>query len=163
LKHLLDRANEYALELADIPGWRNAPRAYADIESHLQAGEVFVVRGGPNGAVSSTITLLEKPGSEWTDAGLGDGSALYFAKFMKDPDTAADEEAHDLLRFAVDEAVRRGKTAIRCDTVTDTPHLVDYYKKLGFEERGRFIYDSSDREGVLLEANIEALENQLPA
>jgi hypothetical protein len=154
LQRLLDKSNKYSIQVSGLPGWKNVEYAYKDIEEHLQAGDVFVIRGN-NGSISSTITLSEST-DEWEERGQ-DGKALYFTKFMKDPDQARPDEALKLLKFAAEEAARRGRFLLRCDTVTDQPGIISYYKNLGFMEQGHFMYESSGREGILLEANVSHL------
>ncbi len=148
LQKLLDKANIYSIEISGLPGWKNVPYAYKNIEKNLLAGEVFIIRGN-DGKITTTITLSEDT-DEWGDKS-HDGRALYFTKFMKDPIKAKQEEATKLLKFAVDEAERRGKSLLRCDVVADQPGIQTYYKNIGFYEQGRFTHESSDREGILLE------------
>lgn len=154
LKHLLVVANNYAVKMSGLPSWVAIDRAHNDIAKHLDAKEVFVVRA-IDGTPASTITLSENT-EDWGDAG-HDGRALYFTKFMKDPISAEPNDPKLLLSFAKTRARQSNKTVLRCDTVIDQAGILNYYFGLGFQEKGRFIYDSSNREGILLEAQLNDL------
>jgi len=53
--------------------------------------------------------------------------------------------------------MRRNKPLLRCDVVAELPGLINYYLKLGFENKGDFTYESSGRPGVFLEAPPETV------
>ena len=148
---LLNKANEYSIQLSDKKAWTVMDHVYAGMEGRIARGECYVLRAS-DGTISSSISLSDKS-DEWGMLG-EDEQALYFAKLMKDPAVAADEEAKQLLVFAAQEAMRHGKRFLRCDTVAELDGLVNYYERLGFRSRGHFIYESSNRTGVLLEAPV---------
>lgn len=158
LKDLLGRANNYSREISGKLAWTQVDYVINSIREHLEAGEVYVIRDH-NGTPSSSITLSESD-EEWGENG-ADGKALYFATFMKDPKAAEVDEAEKLLRFTTEEAERRNKALIRCDAVLDQPGIIRYYTYLGFEEKGRIVYQPSGRAGVLLEVPIARLQRAI--
>jgi hypothetical protein len=153
LQYLLDRANEYSLQLSKRKAWENVEKARNVIKKDLGQGNVFIIRN--NDTITSSITLSETSGV-WDELGRDD-KALYFTKLMKDSEKAHSDEGIMLLKFAALEAKKRNKAYIRCDAVTDNHGVVSYYKKLGFQERGHIFYNPSTRQGILLEIPIDQL------
>ena len=151
LLNLLNQANTYSVTLSGKPAWIDIPKAYKSIKEQLNFGNIFIIRDN-NGNISSAITICNSS-DEWSEIGK-DGKALYFTKLMKDPQKAQTNEAVKLLNFAAKQAKRENKEFLRCDALNDPLGIVAYYKKLGFRERGFFIYESIRREGVLLEIKI---------
>lgn len=155
LWQLLDRANEYSVRISGVQAWQDVEGTRGDIRQELDAGQIYVTRG--EGGDIAAMIALDDSDSSWGDAG-HDGSALYFFKYMKDPDKLPSGDG-GLLRFAAQEALRKDKTVLRCDAVADQPGIVEHYLKLGFKEKGRIAYESpKDREGILLEAPVTFLD-----
>jgi hypothetical protein len=156
LKKLMHIANNYSIAKSGLPQWVALDEAYRDLEDRLEHGECFLMRnvnGEPTASVSTNETS-----SDWGELGQ-DGSALYFLKLMKDPSQAPLDAGQQLLGFVGREAAQRGKEFVRCDAV-DEPELqslMDFYQRNTFKERSRFIYGSSGRPGILLEARTEDL------
>ncbi|HEY5442017.1 MAG TPA: hypothetical protein VIJ68_00590 [Candidatus Saccharimonadales bacterium] len=142
LQNLLNMANDYALTQSGVRMWANMGHAYSTLRAQIEAGEFFVVRD-PRGAITSAIALADN-NECWEQAGIG-GSALYFMKLMKDPAKALPGEGLRLLGFAAAETLRQGKTLLRCDTLIESGALVDYYRRLGFQSKGTFMYESTGR------------------
>lgn len=159
LKALLDTANRYSIELSGLPQWRMIDLAYDDLRTHLESGDYYVVRA-QDGSITSAIGLSENS-EDWGER--EDGRGLHFGKLMKNPTKAQPDEGVQLIGFAAAETLRRGKALLRCDVVAELPGLVDYYLRLGFENRGGFIYKSSGRPGIFLEANPEAVLARIQA
>jgi hypothetical protein len=154
LWQLLDKANEYSLRVSGILAWQDVGGTRDDIRQELEAGQVYITRG-ENGGIAGMIALDDKDKS-WGEDG-DDDSALYFFKYMKDPSKLPSGDG-GLLRFTAEEAQRRSKTVLRCDAVADQPGIVEHYLKLGFQEKGRIVYESpKGRVGILLEAPVTHL------
>jgi len=154
LFELLHKANEYSILLSIKPAWKDMQKARRSLKEQVKRGNVYIIREG-KGSISSSITLCEI-NDEWGDLGR-DNSALYFTKLMKDPDKAQQDEGERLLHYAAKIAKRRKKVFLRCDVLNDPLGIVTYYQKHGFRERGHFIYESSRREGLLLELTLSQL------
>ncbi len=155
---VLEIANLVTLQKSGIRTWPNIEASSEDITQHVLAEEVFVIRDS-EGGVMSTITLCET-NPEWSEAARDD-PALYFTKFMRDPAKTKPGDGKPLLIFAVQEAERRGKPTIRCDALIEEVGMIAYYKALGFEEKGRTVYQLHGREGVLLETATADLKAHL--
>ncbi len=158
LKELLDRANQYSIKRAGVRLWTMMDYVYEQFRLQLERGECHVIRD-ESGHITSMIAFNEDVG-QWGDDN-NDGRALYFYKWMKDPAGAEPDEPLELLKFALQAAQKRHKTLIRCDTVSELTGLIEYYKKLGFKEVKSFVYASSGRPGVLLEATVESVLSHL--
>lgn len=152
LRELIDLANKNALDKSGAPLWTMMDVVGQALKTNLERGECYIIRN--NGRITSCICLQTKD-RLWPD----DDQALYFHKWMKHPSLATDGEAIKLLKFAATETGRRGKKYLRCDTVSDLEGLLTYYKRLGFHQVKHFIYDFSDRSGVLLEANAQEIND----
>src|SRR5579863_2524 len=93
LQYLLDRANEYSIQLSKRKAWENVEKARNEIKKALQQGNVFIIR--TNRTITSSITLSETS-DVWGKHGK-DSKALYFTKLMKDADSAHSDEGSRLL------------------------------------------------------------------
>lgn len=153
LKKLLDAANDYSVRLGERHMWTAMDHAHNDLRAHLENGDCYVIRG-PDGSITSAVGLNETS-EDW--GAREDGRGLHIGKLMKDPAKARPDEGLRLIGFAAAEALRRHKTFLRCDAVAEFPGLLDYYKRLGFEEKGNFLYRSSGRQGIFLEASPEVV------
>lgn len=155
---LLIKANTVTLDKSGIRTWPNIEASSQDIEQHVQAKDVFVMHDS-NGNIAGTITLCET-NTEWLEAA-NDSHALYFTKYMRDPNITSPGDGKPLLIFAVEEAERRGKPFLRCDTLTQEEGMIAHYLALGFEKRGRTIYELHGKEGILLETTTADLKSRL--
>lgn len=153
LQELLSKANLYSLQFSARLAWEKIDKAYAAMQKQIELGNVFIIRG--NNGITSSITVSEE-NDLWGEIGR-DEKALYFTKWIKDPEEAQKDEAMKLLTFAAAEAKKRNKIFLRCDVVSDQQKLFPFYKHLGFEERGNFFYKPSTREGTLMEIPINQL------
>ncbi len=149
LKTLLQKANNYSLEISGIPQWTKWDVVFEQLRFHLKNESMFVVRD-PTGAIILAIAL-DDADEQWGEAS-ADGLAVYLHQLMKDPAKAPHGSGIRLIEFAATYAIKRQKTFLRADTTPELIHLIAYYNQLGFEECGTFIYESSGRPGVLLEA-----------
>lgn len=151
---LLNRANQHSISRSGLRLWTMMDHVRGQFRRQVDNGECFVLRDAED-SITSCISLTEE-GPEWGEVG-NNGKALYFHKWMKDPEKAGQEEPLRLLRFAAEEAIRRGKPFLRCDTVPSLVSLIKYYDKLGFRRVGMFVYESSGRPGILLEIEAKKL------
>lgn len=151
---LLDRANDYSRDISGLPGWHAMDHVYEGIRSNIEEGRCYIIRN-QDGLITSSIGLSESS-DIWHEAGI-DGRALYFTKLIKDPALAQPGEGRQLLAFAAEQALARSLLMLRCDTVTELEGLIEYYEKLGFENKGAFVYETTGRPGVLLEVAADKL------
>jgi GNAT superfamily N-acetyltransferase len=153
---LLDIANQYAVKRSGVPGWTAMEYVYGKIKEQIENGEIYVLRD-TSGSIVASVAFNED-GEFWGDKA-NDGEALYFQKLLKNPDKTEANIGKLLLGFVAQAAQKRGKKYLRCDTVSELTGLLNYYERLGFVQKGEFMYDSSDRPGVLLEAEVKMLLN----
>ncbi|HWB38738.1 MAG TPA: GNAT family N-acetyltransferase [Candidatus Saccharimonadales bacterium] len=154
VKLLLDRANQYAAERAGTPMWTAMDYVYGRLERQIKRGQCYIARH-KDGSITASICCNERA-VIWGDASR-DGKALYIYKWMKDPVRGKTAEAIALMRFACEEAKRRGKQVLRCDTAAEHDKLIKYYQRLGFKEVRRFEYKTTGRPGVLLESPAQSV------
>jgi hypothetical protein len=145
---IMDKANEYALDKSGEPIWGLREYALRELTAHLKAGECFVMRDDQKIAATMTITDEDRL---WGEYG-ADDDALYFHKLMKDPQYPIRDVGLIFISFVANEASKRNKKFLRCDTISTQKRLINYYFKLGFVEKGSFTYRPSGRPGVFLEA-----------
>lgn len=150
LKSLLNKANQHSVASSGLRQWTVMDHVYSQLQRQIENGECYLHRNG-QGETVAAVALNEDPG-QWGARG-DDRDAVYFYKLMKDPEKADKGEGAKLLGFVAQEALRRGKRFLRCDTVNDLTGLHAYYARFGFQEVGSFTYASSGRAGVLLEAS----------
>lgn len=150
LVKLLDIANAYAVQRSGVPGWTAMEYVYGKIGEQIEKGEIFVLKNN-QGAIVASVAFNED-GEFWGDKA-SDHKALYFQKLLKDPGKTQPNVGKQLIGYVAQEALARGKEYIRCDTVSELTGLIKYYENLGFRSMGNFIYDSSSRPGVLLQAD----------
>ena len=148
LESLFKIANKYSIERSGEPLWTNMEVARNDLRNHVYSGESYIIRDGNRIAATMTISNSDKL---WDD----NNDSLYLHKLMKNSDIKIPNVGKIFLQFAVDLALSQNRKYLRCDTITTLSRLINYYKRIGFEERGHFIYSSSDRQGVLLEAKVD--------
>lgn len=149
LLEIMKQANQYALSKSGKLMW-TTQHAEDGLRTQLKCGDCFVIRN-PDKKIAAAIVLDEEDIYAWDDQGK-DGKALYVHKLMKNPQYSQANVGLKLMHFAAQEALRRGKRVIRCDTIAGTTGLIDYYLKLGFITQRTMIYKSSNREGVLMQA-----------
>jgi ribosomal protein S18 acetylase RimI-like enzyme len=149
LKQLLNRANEFSIEQSGLRQWTAMEHVYAQLKAQIENGECYVLRN-TNGEITSAIAISDHT-TKWGPYS-DDGHAIYTTKLMRDPYKSQPGEGRTMLAFAAQEAKRCGKTTLRCDTASNLVGLINYYLKFGFTDKGRFIYESTGREGILLEA-----------
>lgn len=154
---VMARANAHSVEKSGgTSQWLRIDFVHDQIRHHLNAGEMYVARG-MNNRILGCIALTEQD-NMWPDQATS--NALYFHKLMKNPDAAGESArmATHLLRFAAQEALILGKSAVRCDVKSELPNLVRYYTDyFGFEPRGTAVYGSTQLEATLLETSPGAL------
>jgi hypothetical protein len=159
LKELMDKANAYAESMAGVKLWTIMDYAYDSLQRQVDRGETYIIHNS-EGAITSAIGISEES-SAWLHDTTKYGKSMYLTKLMKNPATAADTEAKELLKFAVKKAQQRGKKYLRCDTVSELEGLVNYYLRMGFKDKGHFTYRTSGRPGILLEIETEDLAKYL--
>lgn len=157
LLSLLDKANLYALDRSGEPMWTAMQFVYNQVRSYIEAGYCYIIRDRQK--IMATMTITDKD-EFWKDSGSED-EALYIHKLMKNPESSVKNVGLVFLSFAAHETLRHKRKFIRCDTVPTQVRLINYYKKLGFIEKGRFVYPSSGRDGVLLEADAKEIIKNL--
>jgi predicted N-acetyltransferase YhbS len=150
LKELLQKANQYSIEISGIPQWTKWDVVYDQLQAYIESGCTYVVRDSQDEITS--VIAIDAEDEVWGDASK-DNLAIYLHQLAKDPEKAPPGSGLRLIHFAAAEAARKGKKYLRCDTSPELIDLVEYYHRLGFEEAGTFIYESSDRPGMLLEAS----------
>lgn len=157
LQRLLDAANEYSANRSGLRQWTLVDKAYADLHYLVGKGLCYAIRNS-GGEITSSISLSEdaEDNKDWGETAQ-DNLALYFRKLMRNPATAEAGEGLRLIQFAANEAQRRHKLLLRCDTGSYMPGLVNYYLSLGFEPKGTFTYMPANNGGVLLESPAETI------
>jgi len=158
LKELLQTANKYSIEISGIPQWTKWDVVYGQLEEYIVTGSMYVERDNNNAIISAVA--IDESDEVWGDAS-DDNLALYLHQLAKDPVKAPPGAGLRLISFAVEEAAQRQKQYLRCDTSPELIELVEYYGRLGFEEAGTFIYESSGRPGVLLEASVTTVLDRI--
>jgi hypothetical protein len=131
LLEVMARANRYASLKSGKPMWTTL-HAEDGLRSQLEAGGCFVMHN-PDQTIAAAISIDEEDTELWGTEG-NDGKALYFHKLMKNPEHAQANSGITLMHFTAQEALRRGKQFIRCDTILEMPGLIAYYKKFGFSK-----------------------------
>ncbi|MGZ6005291.1 MAG: GNAT family N-acetyltransferase [Candidatus Saccharimonadales bacterium] len=160
LKAMLDSANAYgAQQTHGVRLWTVMDYVYAQLRKTVENGEMYVIRND-EGKIAASIAFNLKRG-RWKDIGAQNGEALYFHKWMKNPDLAQPGDAKALLKFVAQEAKRLDRKYLRCDTVPELTELIEYYKRLGFSDMGHFVYESSGRPGILLQADTDTILRNL--
>ncbi|MES2971037.1 MAG: hypothetical protein V4702_01820 [Patescibacteria group bacterium] len=149
---ILDRANQLALENSGEPMWTAMTYVHDQLRSQIESGDCFVMKDEQD-TITSLIVITQQD-TLWEDDGT-DEQALYFHKLMKDPEIAPKGSGFPLIAFAAREAIRRGRTYLRCDTKTSMIQLIEYYRRLGFATKRSMTYPTTDQAGVLLEAKPE--------
>lgn len=149
LKELLQKANQYSIKISGIPQWTKWDVVYGQLQAYIESGSTHVERDNHEEVISAIA--VDEEDEVWGDASK-DNLALYLHQLAKDPKKAPPGSGLRLINFAATEAVRKEKKYLRCDTSPELIELVEYYRRLGFEEAGTFIYESSGRPGILLEA-----------
>ncbi len=127
---IMDKANQYSLDKSGEPQWTAMNHARGELRTHLEQENCYVIKD-KRGAINAIMTLTEEDTYAWGEEGL-DQTALYFHKLMKDPESSLANPGLTLLSFAAREALRRGKSHLRCDTVSSMKRLISYYESLGF-------------------------------
>jgi len=158
LKQLMQEANNYSKEVSGLPLWTDWYRVDNQLKSQLENGELYTIKD-ESGSITSAIAFNDR-GDSWGKRG-ADGQALYFYKFMKDPVKARPGEAAELMNFVANQAIKQQKPYLRCDTTPELEGLIKYYERLGFEKSGEFIYPTTGRPGVLLEASAISVAAQV--
>jgi|GEM_PF-1808136 len=153
LKILLDGANALSAELSGERQWENSKRAYEQLQAQIQNSELFIIRDSEG--LPCAAMALDETDSLWGEEG-SDDNAVYVHKLMKNPNTAPSGVRLLLLGFAAQEATRRGKTLVRCDTKLSQPRLINDYHSLGFNDRHQTVY-SDGKPAILLEARADQL------
>ena len=101
--------------------------------------------------VIAAFTLTQDDIERWGGEGV-DGQALYCHKLMKDPNSSEPQVAKRFLAFAAQEAQKQNRPYLRCDVKASLTRLIDYYKSMGFYEKRRITYPTTQVEAILLEA-----------
>jgi len=152
-KQLLDRANDYALAQSGSHSWTAMDHVHANLLKTIKEDRFYIIKND-EGEIVASISFDNKR-RQWKKAGFEKVEALYFYKWMKNPAVVVADEPKRLLRFVAEQAKLQDKKYLRCDTIAELSELVNYYKRLGFREMGSFMYDSSKRPGVLLQADVD--------
>jgi len=118
--------HQWPASFAANEGWVASYRGWVD------AGMVFVARR--EGEIVGTFRLTETDAWAWPE---GDDDGVYYLHTLGvRRDVGASGLGGEMLRWACDEARRRGKRELRLDCDTQNQRLKRYYRDAGFEERG---------------------------
>ncbi len=131
----LEAASSILVEVAGwlaargMPLWEPAHLTTERLESSLGHGELFLAYGG-DGAAVGTFLLQEADELFWP--GDPPGEALYLHKLAVRRAAAGTGVAAAMLRWACEEAARRGRLFLRLDCDADRPALCSSYESAGF-------------------------------
>jgi ribosomal protein S18 acetylase RimI-like enzyme len=106
--------------------WVKSYRGWVD------AGMVFLTRRA--GEIVGTFRLTETDAWAWPEG--DDEGVFYLHTLGVRRDASKSGLGGEMLRWAGDEARRRGKRQLRLDCDTENGRLKRYYRDAGFEERG---------------------------
>ena len=159
LKELLQKANQYSIEISGIPQWTKWDVVYGQLQEYIESGSTYVLRDSQDAITA--VMAIDSEDEVWGDASK-DNLAIYLHQLAKDPEKAPPGSGLRLIKFAAAEAARKGKKYLRCDTSPELIELLEYYHRLGFEEAGTFIYESSGRPGILLETPTLTVIQRIP-
>lgn len=118
------------LHAAGIRQWVDRARGLRNIREGIEAGLTYVVEDG-SGTVVASLTLGGPDFDFWTEADDAD-DALYLYKFMIGGGQRGTGLGDELLDWACDQAVQRGKKWLRLDCWRENTALQTYYLRRGF-------------------------------
>ena len=151
IRLLMEKANLYSKQKSGVLLWNRMEVAAKQVKGHLLAGHCFGCFNS-DGSLLAMIALTEEDPYMWGKEGQ-DGSALYCHKLMKDPETSPKGIGLILIAFVANEALRRHKKYLRCDSKASLRNLLSYYQGLGLATSRVTYYPSSKEEAVLLQAD----------
>jgi 8-oxo-dGTP diphosphatase len=132
------RSREEWMEQQGIAQWRVGSLGAAQISLEVARGEWHVLEPGgsreDHRAFDAAARLVDDDPFFWSQHERAEEPALYVHGLMTDPSAKGLGLGAQLLELAWAEAGRRGARWLRLDCA---PHLLDYYRPLGFTPVGR--------------------------
>jgi hypothetical protein len=159
LNMLLERANNYAYEKSGFYQWTVMPHVFGELKEQLNSGCIFVIKNRRSKIIAS-ISITEEDDEMWDEEGL-DNKALYFHKLMKDPRLAPKNAALALIGFTASKAISQKRQFLRIDAKKKMFGLVNYYKRLGFDDIRELAHPVLGDEAVLMQADPHNVLNKI--
>ena len=112
------------------------------IDEDIESGALWALREG--GTILATISLLKEDFESGLDAGWTDVHSCILARLCVDPALQGRGVGAEMMRLVTGEAARQGYRATRHLASVNNPAALHLYRKLGYRELGRVVFEDMD-------------------